>query len=61
LRIVGGYVFYPSTAAAQAEGAVAEAEVAAGAEAIRRKENGTASSTRRTTTQFKLLPRQENI
>jgi hypothetical protein len=35
-------------AAAEAEGAEAEAEVAAGAEAIRRKENGIVSFTRRT-------------
>jgi hypothetical protein len=34
-------------AAAQAEGAATEAEVVAGAEAIKRKENGIASSTRR--------------
>jgi hypothetical protein len=37
-------------AAAEAEEAAAGAEVAAGAEAIMRKENGTASSIRRTTT-----------
>jgi hypothetical protein len=35
-------------AAAKAEGAAAEAEVVAGVEAIRRKEDGIASSTRRT-------------
>jgi hypothetical protein len=35
-------------AAAKEEGAAAEAEVVAGVEAIRRKENGIASSTRRT-------------
>jgi hypothetical protein len=37
-------------AAAEAEEAATGAEVAAGAEAIMRKENGTASSIRRTTT-----------
>jgi hypothetical protein len=36
--------------AAEAEEVTTGAEVAAGAEAIMRKENGTASSTRRTTT-----------
>jgi hypothetical protein len=35
--------------AAEVEGVVAEAEVKAGAEAIKRKGNGIASSTRRTT------------
>jgi hypothetical protein len=48
-------------AAAEAEGAVAEAEVAVGAEAIMRKENGIASSTRRTMIIVELLSRQEKI
>jgi hypothetical protein len=37
-------------AAVEAEGEVAEVEVAAGAEATKRKENGTTSSTKRTMT-----------
>jgi hypothetical protein len=37
-----------AAAAAEVEGAAAEAEVAAGAKAIKRKENGITSSTRRT-------------
>jgi hypothetical protein len=42
-------------AATGAEGAATEAEVAVGAEAIMRKENGLASSIRRTTTIVRII------